>query len=134
MRLTSRAEAICEFFVIESETLKDRGMVQAFQTTVPVRDKIKEMVRRIVERFNPEKIVLFGSHAREDAGPDSDADILVIMPVKDSRRKKATEIDVALIGVNLPRKLALLRRTWIHRFMRGQNAGRRTASKNNRQP
>ena len=134
MRLTSRAEAICEFFVIESETLKDRGMVQAFQTKVPVRDKIKEMVRRIVERFNPEKIVLFGSHAREDAGPDSDADILVIMPVKDSRRKKATEIDVALIGVNLLRKLALLRRMWIHRFMRGQNGGRRTASKNNRQP
>ena len=26
------AEAICEFFVIESEKLKDRGMVQAFQT------------------------------------------------------------------------------------------------------
>lgn len=77
-------------------------MVQAFQTSVPVRDEIKEMVRRIVERFDPEKIVLFGSHARGDAGPDSDADILVIMPVTGSRRKKATEIDVALIGVDLP--------------------------------
>jgi predicted nucleotidyltransferase len=77
-------------------------MVRAFQTTLPVRDEIKEMVRRIVERFDPEKIVLFGSHARGDAEPDSDADILVIMPVKGSRRKKATEIDVALIGVDLP--------------------------------
>jgi predicted nucleotidyltransferase len=77
-------------------------MVRAFQTTLPVRHEIKEMVRRIVERFDPEKIVLFGSHARGDAEPYSDADILVIMPVKGSRRKKATEIDVALIGVDLP--------------------------------
>lgn len=41
--------------------------------------KIEEMVDRIAERFNPEKIILFGSHARGTAGPDSDADLLVVM-------------------------------------------------------
>ncbi len=36
---------------------------------------IKEMVQRIVEQFQPEKIILFGSYARGTAGPDSDVDI-----------------------------------------------------------
>jgi len=68
----------------------------------PVQEKIDELVSRIVERFRPEKIILFGSHARGTAGQDSDADILVVMPVKGSKRKKATEIDVALVGLDLP--------------------------------
>lgn len=36
------------------------------------------------------------------AGLDSDADVLVVMPVQGSRREAATAIDVALIGINLP--------------------------------
>jgi predicted nucleotidyltransferase len=68
----------------------------------PVQRKINELVSRIVERFRPEKIILFGSYARGMAGQDSDADILVVMPVKGSKRKKATEIDVALVGLDLP--------------------------------
>jgi predicted nucleotidyltransferase len=67
----------------------------------PVQRKIDELVRRIVERFRPEKIILFGSYARGTAGEDSDADILVVMPVKGSKRKKATEIDIALVGLDL---------------------------------
>lgn len=67
----------------------------------PVQRKIDELVRRIVERFQPEKIILFGSYARGTAGEDSDADILVVMPVRGSKRKKATEIDIALVGLDL---------------------------------
>lgn len=37
------------------------------------------MVDRIVERFDPEKIILFGSHARGDAGPDSDVDLVSVV-------------------------------------------------------
>jgi len=66
------------------------------------REHIEEMVRRIVDRFHPEKIILFGSHARGTAGPDSDADLLVVMPVEGSRRKQATDIDLALVGIRLP--------------------------------
>ena len=36
-----------------------------------------DLVRRIAERFSPDKIILFGSRARGDAGPDSDIDLLV---------------------------------------------------------
>lgn len=76
------------------------------ETRIPpagAEEAIREMARRIVETFDPEAIVLFGSHARGSPGPDSDADLLVVMDVPEgSRRKKATEIDVALIGLRLP--------------------------------
>ncbi|MCD6211638.1 MAG: nucleotidyltransferase domain-containing protein, partial [Sulfurovum sp.] len=35
------------------------------------------MVDRIVERFQPDKVILFGSHARGEADPDSDIDLLI---------------------------------------------------------
>ena len=61
----------------------------------PKRKKmIGEMVNRIVEHFDPEKIILFGSSARGDAGPDSDVDLLVVMPVRCSKRKKQLEVSL----------------------------------------
>ena len=60
------------------------------------------MVRRIVERFDPEQIILFGSHARGEAGPNSDVDLLVIMPVSGSKREKQIEIGVALHDLQVP--------------------------------
>ena len=61
---------------------------------------IQEMIQtirdRIVERFQPERIILFGSHARGDAGPDSDVDILVVLNINGSKRQKAIEIGTAL--------------------------------------
>jgi predicted nucleotidyltransferase len=57
---------------------------------------IQAMVRRIVRQFRPERVILFGSHARGDAGPDSDVDLLVVMRVQGSRREKQIEIRVAL--------------------------------------
>ena len=61
-----------------------------------VRKAIDEMVRRIVKQFDPEQIILFGSHARGTAGPDSDVDLLVVMPVSGPKHEKAVEIGVAL--------------------------------------
>lgn len=58
--------------------------------------QIQEMVDRIVKRFDLDKIILFGSHARGDAGPDSDVGLLVVMPVIGSKREKMVEIGVAL--------------------------------------
>ncbi|MBM4126855.1 MAG: nucleotidyltransferase domain-containing protein [Nitrospira sp.] len=60
------------------------------------------MVRRIAAQFHPDKIILFGSHARGKAGPDSDVDLLVVMPVEGSKRRKATEIDGALADRTIP--------------------------------
>jgi predicted nucleotidyltransferase len=38
------------------------------------------LVQRLVEAFEPERIYLFGSHARGDAGVDSDYDLMVVVP------------------------------------------------------
>ena len=41
---------------------------------------LAEIVRRLVEAYQPERIYLFGSHARGEAGPDSDYDLMVVVP------------------------------------------------------
>ena len=41
---------------------------------------LAEAVRRLVEAFHPERIYLFGSRAQGEAGPDSDYDLLVVVP------------------------------------------------------
>ncbi|HEV8578553.1 MAG TPA: nucleotidyltransferase domain-containing protein [Thermoanaerobaculia bacterium] len=69
------------------------------------RKEIRKMVRRIVSRFRPERIILFGSHARGDAGPDSDVDLLVVMPVQGSKREMAVEIGVALHDIRVPKDI-----------------------------
>jgi predicted nucleotidyltransferase len=48
---------------------------------VPVR-VIRRFAREVAERFQPEKIILFGSHAYGTPHADSDVDILVIMPAR----------------------------------------------------
>src|SRR5205085_11583612 len=63
---------------------------------------IPRIVKRIVKRFGPEKVILFGSQARGDAGPDSDVDLLVVMPVEGSVREKRLEISVTLPDHPIP--------------------------------
>jgi predicted nucleotidyltransferase len=41
---------------------------------------LAELVRRLAEAFEPERIYLFGSKARGETGPDSDYDFLVVVP------------------------------------------------------
>jgi uncharacterized protein len=60
------------------------------------RSEIRKMVERIVREFRPAKVILFGSHARGEAGPDSDVDLLVVMDCKGSKREKRLAIRLAL--------------------------------------
>src|SRR5437870_5258951 len=64
-----------------------------------VQSCLDRMVKRIVKKFHPEKIILFGSQARGDAGPDSDIDLLIVMSVEGSIREKRLEINLALPDV-----------------------------------
>ena len=41
---------------------------------------LDDLVRRIVEVAHPRQIILFGSAARGDMGPQSDIDVLVVVP------------------------------------------------------
>ncbi len=79
----------------------------AFNSTV-VPDAIAEMVKRIVRRFDPDKIILFGSHARGTAGPDSDVDLLVVMHANGSKRGRAVEIYGLLAGMGVPKDVVVV--------------------------
>ncbi|MBU4226324.1 MAG: nucleotidyltransferase domain-containing protein [Chloroflexi bacterium] len=57
--------------------------------------KIYELRDRIVEHFQPTKIILFGSYACGQPTEDSDVDMLVIMPFQGRNPEKATEIWMA---------------------------------------
>ena len=63
---------------------------------------LDQMVQRIVGRFHPDRIILFGSHAKGKPTQDSDLDLLIVMPVEGSRRRKANEIDLALADRTVP--------------------------------
>jgi predicted nucleotidyltransferase len=56
----------------------DRATV--FRTPTVGDAALAEVVRRLVQAYQPERIYLFGSVARGDAGPDSDYDLLVVVP------------------------------------------------------
>lgn len=74
---------------------------------------LQEIVRRIVEGWHPERIILFGSRARGDADERSDVDLLVIAPVTDRReaaiaiRRRLRDLPVAKdIVVATPEEVA----------------------------
>ncbi|PYJ48691.1 MAG: hypothetical protein DME87_11590 [Verrucomicrobia bacterium] len=54
--------------------------------------EIQTLADKIAREFHPEKIILFGSHARGDAQPDSDVDLLVIMDSDQHPSRTAAEI------------------------------------------
>jgi predicted nucleotidyltransferase len=57
---------------------------------------IRDIVRRIVDTAQPERVILFGSQARGDARPNSDFDVLVIKPSDEPRYRRSIPLYVAL--------------------------------------
>ena len=57
---------------------------------------IRDIVRRIVDTAQPEKVILFGSQSRRDAGPHSDVDVLVIKKSDEPRHRRSVPLYVAL--------------------------------------
>ena len=69
---------------------------------------IAHMVNRIVEQFDPEQIILFGSYARGSANPDSDVDLLVVMKDVISKRAKQVEMRCALHDIRIPKDIIVV--------------------------
>lgn len=65
------------------------------------------MVRRIVKRFSPEKVILFGSYATGRATVDSDIDLLVVMSVKRSKAEQELAILRELRGYSMPKDVVV---------------------------
>ena len=77
-------------------------------TPQEAQEKIQEMVRLIVGQFQPHRIYLFGSRARGDDRPDSDVDLLIVLPIVGSRHSKRVEIRLALHHVRIPKDIAVV--------------------------
>jgi len=62
-------------------------------------DLVRDIVRRIVQTAQPDKIILFGSRARGDARPDSDFDVLVIKESSEPGYRRDAPLYSALAGL-----------------------------------
>ena len=69
--------------------------MQKAQTTVTVKD-IQTIVRQIVDRFHPQKVILFGSYAYGKPTADSDVDLLVVMETDENPMHMAGLISAAI--------------------------------------
>ena len=65
-------------------------------------EAIEQLVQRIIELVQPLRIILFGSAARGEMGPDSDIDVLVVMPEGVHRRRTAQFLYRQIRGLGVP--------------------------------
>ena len=57
-----------------------------------IESQLDTVTRRIIEALNPQKIILFGSHAYGMPTPDSDVDILIVMESQDRPTERAVKV------------------------------------------
>jgi uncharacterized protein len=69
---------------------------------------LKQVIDRILQYHDPLKIILFGSYASGRLGPDSDLDLLIVMKVEGSTRRKANEIDLLMADRTIPMDFLVL--------------------------
>ena len=77
-------------------------MTSATPGTLAAADVLAEVVRRVVAAASPDRIILFGSAARGEAGPHSDVDLLVVKAGVTHRRRLAQRIYSGLVGLEVP--------------------------------
>jgi len=86
---------------------QEKQMVKASAGTVDRR--IRTMVSRIVKKFDPERIILFGSRAGKNARPDSDVDLLVVMDAGRTRRDAELALRKLLHDIPVPKDVIVSR-------------------------
>jgi len=70
-------------------------------------EKIQQIVDIIVKDYQPEKIILFGSHARGDARKDSDLDLIIIKQTEVPWFHRGWEVRKLLLGKLVPMDLKI---------------------------
>lgn len=69
--------------------------------------ELDRLVRGVVELAHPLRIILFGSAARGRRRPDSDVDLLIVVPEGTHRRQTAHQLYRGLSGVGVPFDLVI---------------------------
>src|SRR6516162_3756049 len=86
----------------------------------PDRDVLDELVRRSVAGLNPLRIILFGSAARGEMGPNSDLDVLVVMPDGCDRLAVTQTLHCRLSDLEIAKDLVVVQASDVERY--GKNA------------
>ena len=75
-------------------------------------ERLNQILERLVSAYEPERIYLFGSKARGDAGPDSDFDLLLVVPDgAEPERRRSRLAYVTLRGTGTAADILVLTRT-----------------------
>ncbi len=64
--------------------------------------RLHEVARRIVEAFDPERIILFGSYASGEPSPDSDVDLLIVMENGEPPARRSARVAHTLLDIPFP--------------------------------
>ena len=80
----------------------------------PMDQILLDLVKRIVDAAHPLRIILFGSAAKGSMGPQSDLDLLVIMPEGTHRRRTAQRLYRLLQGIGMPKDVVVVTEKDIH--------------------
>ncbi len=113
-RLITKQDRAAKKLVRSAPLIRQRAVAQL--RDAPLKDDLlQEIVRRIVLEVQAEKIILFGSAARGEMGPDSDLDLLVITAC-DHRRNTARKIRRALFGIRVPIDIIVAKPEDIERY------------------
>jgi predicted nucleotidyltransferase len=84
---------------------------------------IDEIIKRLTESINPEKIYLFGSYATGKANQDSDVDLLAVVPdTERSLREIAIEGRKSLWDIQMPFDLIVCSKYQFERFRNVKNS------------
>lgn len=76
-----------------------------------------EIIRRLVAEFEPEQIILFGSHAWGTPDEDSDLDLLVIVSESTMRPiEREVQAHLCLSGLGVPKDILVKTRAEVERF------------------
>ena len=67
--------------------------------------KLEEIVRRLVEAVDPDKIILFGSRGRGDFHSQSDVDLLIVKASDLPHHRRAGLAHRALTGIGVPKDI-----------------------------
>ena len=68
---------------------------------------IYTMVARIAKALHPQRIILFGSHGRGTAGPDSDIDLMVVVDHVTDTRKAMVEALRLVADISIPKDIVV---------------------------
>jgi len=74
-----------------------RRMVDTMpETLTDLKEGLSKVVRQIIEKFRPQKVILFGSYAYGEPTEDSDVDLLVVMETEENPLHAAARIAASI--------------------------------------